>query len=361
MTAPLIAGGRPRIDVDGARAERLEADLIRLEARADAAGVASLEAVFLNWGSRERGQPVDFVHFHRSSIDFGKRLRIAFAVTGQDETVFDGLITGIGASYPELRAPELTLLAEDALAGLRYRRRTRLSEGATDGDIATRIVEAGGLRADVGRGGASHGQLWQVNEDELGALRARAGDALLSLRDGTVHLTEANAGGEAPLRLTRENDLLRFTVLADLAHQRGEVRVHGYDVAAKEAIHETAGADIARRLAGGGGGGRLGPEVVGQVFRDAAEDLHLEAPASCAEARTLAEAAMGRRARRFVRGAGVTKGTPTLRVGSRVNLVDLGPWFAGTYLLTAVTHRFDQVDGYRTEFVAERPDLGDDA
>ena len=35
-SAPFLASGRPQIKVDGQRAERLEADLIRLEARADA-------------------------------------------------------------------------------------------------------------------------------------------------------------------------------------------------------------------------------------------------------------------------------------------------------------------------------------
>lgn len=356
-SAPLNRVGRPRVAVDGARSEKLEADLIRLEARADAAGVASLEAVFLNWGSRERGQPVDYVHFRQSSVDFGKRLRIAFAVDGQEQPVFEGLITGIGATFPELRPPELTLLAEDALAGLRYRRRTRICEEMDDGDIASRIAEDAGLRADVGRRGASHRQLLQINQDELSALRAHGGDALLSLRDGTLHLADAASANDTPLRLTRENDLLRFNVVADLAHQRGEVRVHGYDVAGKEAIHETAGTDVARRLAQGG---RLGAELVTQVFANAADDLHLEAPATSAEARVLAEAAMSRRARRFLRGVGLTKGTPALRVGSRVNLVDLGPWFAGVYLVTAVTHRFDQHDGYRTEFVAQRPQIGDD-
>ncbi|WP_295578930.1 hypothetical protein [uncultured Lamprocystis sp.] len=352
----LSAAGRPRIQVDGAPAARLEADLIRLEARADAAGVASLEAVFLNWGSREEGKPVDFVHFDRTAIDFGKRIGIAFAVTGAPEPIFEGLITGIGAAYPELRAPELTLLAEDALTGLRYRRRTRLSEDQTDGAIATRILEDAGLRAEVARDGASHTALWQVNQDDLSALRERTGDALIGLRDGTVRVLEPVNANDPPIKLTRENDLIRFTVLADLAHQRGAVRVHGWDVAAKEAIHESAGADAVRPEASGG---RLGPEVVADVFPEAAEDLHLEAPATGAEARTLAEAAMRRRARRFVRGVGTTKGTPSLRVGSRVNLVDLGPWFAGTYLVTAVTHRFDQVDGYRTEFEAQRADLGD--
>ena len=82
-STPLNSSGRPRIVVDGARSEKLETDLIRLEARADAACVASLEAVFLHRGSRERGQPVDYVHFRRSTVDFGKRLRIAFNVDGE--------------------------------------------------------------------------------------------------------------------------------------------------------------------------------------------------------------------------------------------------------------------------------------
>lgn len=355
-TPALLASGRPRIDIDGRRADRLEADLIRLEVRADAAGVAALEAVFLNWGNAERGREVDFVHFDTATLDFGKRLAIAFSLGEQTHTVFDGLITGLGAEYPELRPPELTILAEDALAGLRYRRRTRLSENSSDGDIAARILSDAGLQGGERRSGASHVALLQVNEDELSALRGRSGDALITLHDGRVGIVEAANANAAPLRLTRENDLLRFSVLADLAHQRGEVRVHGYDVAAKEAIHERADSAAIRPEAGLG---RLGPEIVGRVFAEAADDLHLEAPATPAEARTLAEAALRRRARRFVRGAGVTRGTPQLRVGAKVELVDLGPWFDGSYLVTAVTHRFDQHEGYRTEFEAQRPNLGE--
>ena len=68
--------GRPRILINGERSERLETDLIRLEARSDCAGVASVEAVFVNWGSREAGQPVDYVHFDRASLDFGATLKV---------------------------------------------------------------------------------------------------------------------------------------------------------------------------------------------------------------------------------------------------------------------------------------------
>jgi hypothetical protein len=353
----LNTAGRPRIRIDGERAERLETDLIRLEARADAQGLASLEAVFLNWGSRESGRPVDYVHFNRAALDFGSEIKVAFTVEREEKTVFDGLVTGLGASYPELRPPELRLLAEDRLFGLRLVRRTRLSQEQSDGAIVSAIAEGAGLQADVGRDGATHRELLQVNQDELSALRARTGDALVRVADGRLHVTPASAESDPPIQLTRENQLIRFDVLADLAHQRGEVRVHGWDVAAKEAIHERAGADAVR---GESDPGRLGPEVVAEVFPDAALDLHLEAPATIAEAREQAELVMRRRARRFLRGSGVTRGIPDLRVGSRLDLVDLGPWFGGVYLVTAVTHRFDQVEGYRTEFLAERPNLGDD-
>jgi phage protein D len=67
---------------------------------------------------------------------------------------------------------------------------------------------------------------------------------------------------------------------------------------------------------------------------------------------------VARAGRRFVRGRGVTLGTPSLRVGSRLDLVDLGPWFRGIYLVTAVTHAFDQVNGYRTHFEAQRAQIG---
>ena len=42
---PLMVDSRPQLALDGRRAKRLEADLIRLETHADANGLARLEAV----------------------------------------------------------------------------------------------------------------------------------------------------------------------------------------------------------------------------------------------------------------------------------------------------------------------------
>jgi phage protein D len=353
--APLLVDSRPQLALDGRRAERLEADLIRLETHADASGLARLEAVFLNWDSTEPGDGVDFVHFDRQEVDFGRQLRVSFAVEEQPRVVFEGVVTGMGAEYPELRPPEFTLLAEDRLLGLQLKERTRLSEESSDEAIVSRIAGDAGFAAQVeGGDGRQHRQLLQLNQNDLAALRQRLPDHLIRFSDGELRVSTAASETEPPLRLTRENQLLRFTVLADLAQQRGEVRVHGWDVGAKEAIHATAGPAVMRAEAARG---RLGAEVVTEVFSGAAEDLHLEAPVTAEEARLRAEARMRQRGRRFVRGRGVTLGTPSLRVGSRLDLVDLGPWFRGNYLVTAVSHRFDQASGYRTHFEAQRAQL----
>jgi len=352
----LLTSARPWLRIDGNRSDRLETDLIRLEVRSDSEGVARLEATFLNWDSPRRGQPVDYVHFDRTSIDFGKRIEVAFTVEGREETVFNGLVTGMGAEYPELRPPEFCVLAEDQLLSLQMKIRTRRSENMNDTAIAEQIAADANLQATIGGPATSHTQLLQVNQDDLSALRQRTGDSLIHHRDGRLTVTAPVDATDPPIALSRENQLIRFRVLADLAHQRAEVRVHGWDVQAKEGIHGIAGSDAIRPEAGEG---RLGPEVVRQVFPQAALDLHQEAPSTLDEARHRAEVEMRRRARRFVRGAGVTRGIPTLRVGSRVELVDLGPWFAGVFLVTAVTHRFDQEQGFRTEFEAQRPHLGD--
>jgi len=47
-----------------------------------------------------------------------------------------------------------------------------------------------------------------------------------------------------------------------------------------------------------------------------------------------------------------------VRVGTRVELKEIGPLFSGKYTVTAVRHRFDTTRGVRTEFEVERPGIG---
>ncbi len=354
----LVTNPRPRFEIDGAIEPNLGEDLIRLEACEDEEGIARLEAVFVNWDRITETSEPDFVYFDGKILDLGKEI-VVYAGDQEDEAViFRGVVTAIQGVYPELRPPELIVRAEDRLHWLRMRQRTRYFENSSDADMANAVGSDNGLAGSVQADGPTHAEFLQVNQSELGYLRerARAVDARIGLDGGSLVFRPRREAGEPPIRLTRQNQLLRFQVSADIAQQRAEVRVHGYSVADKAGIHESAGAEVARSEAEGPG--RVGPEVLGELNPDAIEDLHLEAPATADEARGLAEAAMRRRARRFVCGRGVTSGTPKMRVGARVDIVDVGPWFSGVYYVAEVRHSFDQKSGFRTHFLAERAELG---
>ncbi|WHO39159.1 contractile injection system protein, VgrG/Pvc8 family [Sphingobium sp. AP49] len=357
--ADFLVTGRPRFTIDGTASDLLERTCFRLEVAETDQGLATLEAVFLNLDHPHPGEAVDFLHFDGRSIDLGRSIEISFTMSENPISIFKGFVMAIGGAFPEAREPELIIHAEDGLARARIRRRTRLFERSNDADIIGEVATETSWIPDNGIAGPAHIQHWQVNQSDLALMRERAAaaDAILRLDDRDLIVAARDSFVAPPIAMSSYNELIRFTVMADLAHQRTAVHVHGWDVAQKEAIHESAGADIAQQV-GDGTQGRTGPELLGQLWPDAAEDVHDAMPATPEEARSLAESRMKARARQFVRGRGVANGNPELRVGRRVELVELGPLFSGTYQLTAVRHVFDMVQGYRTHFEASRAMLG---
>ncbi|MCU7864750.1 MAG: hypothetical protein KZQ92_12325 [Candidatus Thiodiazotropha sp. (ex Lucinoma borealis)] len=354
----LILHGRPRFSIDGADEVRLNEDLIRLEVRTDEESPACFEAVFKNWGQSRAGAEPNYLYFDGEILELGKSLSVLAGDADNEAVLFSGQITAIEGVYPESRAPEVRVCAEDRLQWLRMTQRSRLFSETSDQDIAGQLADDSGLRADVEVEGPQHIELLQVNQSELDLLRerARAVDGRIADQEGVLLFRPRRDEASEPVLLTRQNELLNVNVCADLAHQRSEVRVHGWSVTDKEAIHESAGVETARVEADNNG--RLGAEILDEIHPGLSEELHLEAPASGEEALKLAETRLKRRARRFVTARGVTAGTPGLSVGDRVNLVDLGDLFAGIYYLTAVRHTFDMRDGLRTWFIGERNDLG---
>jgi phage protein D len=66
------------------------------------------------------------------------------------------------------------------------------------------------------------------------------------------------------------------------------------------------------------------------------------------------------RARGFVTVVGTTRGTPDMVVGSKITLDRVGKPFDGDgYYATRVRHTYDQLDGHRTHFEAERATVSD--
>ena len=299
-----------------------------------------------------------YLYMDRKLLDFGQELTLRLGGTEAADTLFTGKITGIEAEFVFGRDPPavLTVLAEDALQGLRLTRRTRTFEDMTDAAIMQDIAGKYGLSADVSIEGDPHKVMVQVNQSDLAFLRerARAVGAELWIGDGKLAVkprTDRSSGD--PLTLIFGADLVEFRGLADLAGQRTSLNVTGWDVTQKAAIAQKADkAALSAELSGQ----KSGPELLDELGTYNEQLVHA-GPVTDAEATAVAEAFFKRRARRFVTGRGMADGDVRIRVGTQVELQSLGPLFTGTYYVVETRHVYDPDAGYRTYFRVERPGI----
>lgn len=351
LADPAVRASRPTVTVGGQDQPSLTEGLLHVQIEETLEGLSTCEASFGNWGPA--GSRIGFLYFDRRTLDFGKEIQ--FKVGG--DVLFTGRVMSLEAEFPEGRAPAITVLAEDRLQDLRMTRRTRTFENLSDAEIARRLASDHGLTADVDVSGPTHKVLSQLNQSDLAFLRerARAVDADLRVTGRSLAMkTHGKSAGGSPQRLGFGHKLRRFTVAADLAHQRTSVTVSGWDVAGKTALTERAD-DTA--VSGELAGGDSGASILRTAVAERKETVAHSVPLSTAEARARAEAIFRGRARRFLRGRGVAETDTGLRPGATVKLEGLGPLFTGDYYLTDVAHLFDG-EGLRTEFTAEKPGLG---
>jgi len=353
----LLGSSAPVFTVDGARQPELARDLLHLEVSDDTQGMKRLSARFTAWGPEPGGRDEGELHLDGRVLDFGKRLDVSLGPATAARTVFQGHISAIEADYAESREPQVAVYAEDALMPLRFKHRCRTWEAVNDADIVRGIASEHGLQAETDADGPTHAVVQQWNQSDLAFLRERARllQAELWLDDRTLHFATRERRPAAEITLVNGNQLLQLQARADLAHQRSDVHVGGYDVSSREVIDELATMEAVRAEAGPG---RLGLELLGQVFAEFSSHRLREVPLDVNAAAAWARAELLRRARGFVRVRGLTTGTPDMTVGSALTLQRVAaPFAGGRYRVTRLTHSYDLEHGHRTAFEAERPNL----
>jgi phage protein D len=343
-----VRAARPAISIDGSRQTVLEARLLHYALTDSLDGMARAELSFGNWGGDDGA---GFQYFDRQLLEFGKLLNVSIGT----ETLFEGRISAIAASFPDGDPPEIRIHAEDRLQALRMTRRSRAFEQASLGSIARQIAGDHGLAADVTVEGEAAPVIAQLNQSDLALLidLARAADA--EVRVSGDRLLVTRSGGGTALGLAWSGSLRRFEVIADLAHQRSAIVASGWDVAARAGISHSA--DIAA-IQSEVGNDEAGGSILARTLGARTDTIAHGCPATAAEARQLAEASYRHAARGFVTGEGVCETDPALRVGATLDLSGLGPLFDGRYRAIAVCHRYDADDGARSEFRCDRPGLG---
>lgn len=349
--SPQFTSSLPDVLIDGQKQDSLKGDLQNLLIVEDIQGLYRCELLVNNAGSTDN--KLDFLYFDRKSVDFGKQLQIKL----DDQTLFDGRIMALEGQFMDGATPMLAILAEDRFQDLRMTRRARSFEQVSDADVLNTIASDHGLSPDINLSGPTYTSLAQVNQSDLAFARerARAVEAELWLDGSTLHACRRADRNGGSLDLVYRSGLREFTVLADLAGQRNSVIVTGWDVGAKDAIkYEANDSVITSEL----GNDQSGVAILRSALEERKETLAHTVPLASDEAQAVAEAYYRMAARRFVTGRGLADTDARLRVGTQVNLLELGPLFSGKYYVTEIRTMYDAVHGLRTEFAVERPGIG---
>jgi uncharacterized protein len=354
VTERALYQARPTIRIDGDEHARVRELLRGLEAREEEGGMSSLELRFQNVASLAQGG-AELGFEPGGPVKLGAKIAVYTGDVGSPQRIFSGTITALEVEFSSGTSPQLVVLAEDALQRARMTRRTRVHPKATVKKLAEDIARENGLKGLVTGFAAEIGTQVQLNESDLAFLRRilRAYDGDMQVVDEELHVAPRNDTARGELTLALYSQLASARVVTDLAQQRTEVSVAGWDGERGERVSATSrGVQLAP------GEGKTGAELLQDALGARSEHLGHVAVATKEEAKAVADALFDQAARRFVCVHATTEGNPAVRVGTRVKLTGLGPRFDNTYHVAAACHRYDLERGYTTEFDAECAYLG---
>jgi phage protein D len=351
----------PVFKVAGEVKGELGRDVSRLEVEEATDGLKTMFLRLVAIGPQPNAAEEQLLYLDGKILDFGKEIEVSIGPSDNERIIFTGLVSGIEASFSLGADPYVAVYAEDKLMKLRTTRRMKTYENQSDADIARSIANDNALSADVAVDGPSYPIVQQWNQSDLAFLRERARllQAEIWFAENTLHFKSRGNRNATELTLVAGNDLIDVQARADLAHQRSQIKVSGYDAQSREAIDESAGSEAIQAEISNG---RSGISVLERAFGERTSYRVRETPLTSSDAAAWARAEMLRRARSFVTVTGTTNGSPDMVVGSRLTLDRVGGPFSGSgYYVTTVRHSYDLTDGFRTSFEAERATLSESA
>ena len=140
--------------------------------------------------------------------------------------------------------------------------------------------------------------------------------------------------------------LISFQPNFRTAEQVYKITVRGWDPKSKQPIEEFATRDDLK------GEGVIDPKQLGVIEPALAQEITVDRPVSNkAEAKEYAKAMLRQKATELITAKGKTIGAPDLRAGVRVQILKLGRFSQGSYLVTETTHTIGD-GGYTTDFSA---------
>jgi phage protein D len=354
LSPRLVYNPRPTVRMNGAADPRLAELLLAMEMDEREGGMSRLMLRFSNVASLAGGR-AELAFEDERLLALGASITVGAGDVASPAEIFRGTITALCAEFPSGDPPELVVHAEDALQSARMARNSRVFDAMSVAGVVRTIASEHSLTPVIDGLTEVTGDWAQWNESDLAFLRRLLArfHADLQVVGSELHVSPLSALRRNEIELQLHSQLTAVTLTADLAHQVSGVSIGGWDEAAGTAIRHTAqGAAIPP------GAGRDAAGILDAAFGPRIEHLGQPVARTAREAEALAQAALERRMRGFVRAQGEAEGNPRLRIGTWVRLSGVSARFDNVYLVTRTCHRYDQHHGYRTEFEAESAYLG---
>jgi len=281
-----------------------------------------------------------------AEVEIGARVEDS----GQEEKLIVGEITALEPEYGRGTQAMLTVRGYDRSHRLHRGTHTQAFTQVTDSDLANRIAQEAGLRADVDSTSQVYEHVLQDNQTHMAFLceRAERIGYQVYTRERTLYFKQ---GGSSPsgntVRLEWGDQLITFRPRLTLSEQVDEVVVKGWDPKNKTEITGSATSSQASPQIGESqSGGQLANSAFG-----AGKTVVVNRPVtSQSDADALAQAIYDEINGHFCEAKGECYGVPALKAGSSVDLSSLGRKLSGTYYVTAATHTYSADGDYLTEF-----------
>ncbi|WP_372659514.1 phage late control D family protein [Hydrogenophaga sp.] len=351
-----IYSARPTLRLAGEADLRLTHLLTAMRMEESEGGMSHIELRFSNLVSLNSGA-TEAAFDANADLKLGAAIEVYGGDTQAPVEIFRGKVSAIELLYTMGAAPELTVLAEDALFAARLARRSKVYTDMSLADVVREVAQALHLQPTITGLTEPVGTWAQINESDLAFLRRLLArfDADLQIVGDALQVSPRGDVARGEIELAMFGQLVRARVLADVSQQITQLSTAGWNPVDGSAVSHEASA----LTHGGPGSGRSGAAWLEEAFGARSEHVGHLAVATQAEAEAVASAAFDQRARRFVRIEGMAEGNPALRVGTTVAVSGLSSQFDNSYYVCSAQHLYDQTQGYRTGFTAECAWLGE--
>ena len=347
-----IYSARPLIEVNGRSDAMVQRLLVAMQMNESGGGLSSLELRLQNTAHMEQ-QGVDyaFEFSDNDALSLGNEIKVFSGDESDPQEIFHGKISGLELIIKEDSQPELIVLAEDALQQARMQRNSRVFTETSIADIAESLAQELGLQAVIDGLQQPVIAEVQLNESNLAFLRRLLAryDSDLQVVADELHVSPRNDVRRNEITLDVNSQLISIRILADLSQQVTEVTFSGWDVTQGQAINVSCDSSIAA----GPGAGTCGSQLLHDTLGERSEHISNAAVVNETEAQAYVDACFAQRERKFLQADACSIGNPAIRVGTHITLMGVGPRFENSYYVTSACHRFDLVEGYKTDFKAE--------